>query len=54
MILSCLEKQIELCIIDTTNQKHFTEKSSIKFLNIITDLIELKTTPSGFAPGTSP
>src|ERR1019366_2749034 len=28
---ACIENGIELCIIDTSNQKHFTEKSSDKF-----------------------
>jgi len=36
----CLEKNIGLCIIDTTSQKYFKEKTSIKFLNIITTIID--------------
>jgi hypothetical protein len=36
----CLEHQIDLCIIDTTSQKRFTEKSSIKFLDIVKSIIE--------------
>lgn len=38
----CREKKISLCIIDTTVQKHFTEKSSQKFLDIITKIVEDK------------
>lgn len=36
---ACLEKNIELCVIDTSHQKKFTEKSSFLFWNIINDLI---------------
>lgn len=39
---ACIEKGIELCIIDTTHQKKFTEKSSIKYLDIVTTIIENK------------
>lgn len=35
----CQEKGISLCIIDTSSQKHFTEKSSQKFLEIIRNII---------------
>lgn len=35
----CQEKGISLCVIDTSSQKHFTEKSSKKFLEIITNII---------------
>lgn len=39
---ACAEKEIELCIIDTTSQKYFKEKTSIKFLDIITSIINSK------------
>lgn len=36
---ACIERGIELCIIDTSQQKYFKEKSSQKYLKIITDLL---------------
>ena len=36
----CVENEIDLCVIDTTSQKHFTKKSSEKFLSIITNIID--------------
>ena len=36
---ACLEKGIELCIIDTSQQKYFKEKTSQKYLNIIVNLL---------------
>jgi len=39
---ACLEKGIELCIIDTSGQKRFTELSSKPFLEIIVNLINTK------------
>jgi len=39
---ACLEKGIELCIIDTSNQKYFKEYSSQKYLDIITTIINNK------------
>ena len=36
---ACLEKGIELCIIDTSQQKYFKEKSSKKYLNIIISVL---------------
>ena len=35
----CIAEGISLCLIDTSSQKKFTEKSSEKFLKIITDII---------------
>lgn len=35
----CQEKEISLCIIDTSSQKRFTEQSSQKYLDIINQLI---------------
>ena len=32
---ACLEQGIELCIIDTTHQKRFTEASSLRYLTVI-------------------
>lgn len=39
---ACLENGIELCIIDTSRQTYFKEKTSIQFLEIIKNLINLK------------
>jgi hypothetical protein len=39
---ACLEKGIELCIIDTSNQSYFKEKTSQKYLDIITNVLNLK------------
>lgn len=35
----CAEQSISLCLIDTSSQKHFTEKSSQKYLDIICNII---------------
>lgn len=43
---SCIEKNISLCVIDTSSQKRFTEQSSQKFLNIITSIIDSKSASS--------
>lgn len=43
---ACLERNIELCIIDTSSQKYFKERSSQKFLNIICNIIEQKLSDS--------
>lgn len=48
---ACLENKIELCIIDTSQQKHFKEQSSKKFLSIIITLINKKL---GCLDGTAP
>ena len=39
---ACLEKEIELCIIDTSSQINFKEKSSKKFFDIIIGIIQKK------------
>lgn len=39
---ACLDKNIELCIIDTSHQTYFSEKTSNKFLNIIKTIINQK------------
>lgn len=39
---ACLEKQIELCIIDTHNVKYLKKERDEKFLNIIVNLINNK------------
>lgn len=36
----CITEQINLCVIDVSSQIRFTPKSSQKFLNIITDIID--------------
>ena len=42
---ACLEKNIELCVIDTSHQKYFKEQTSKKFLEIITNIINQKLVP---------
>lgn len=44
---ACLEKGIELCIIDSSTQKYFKEKTSQKYLDIIEKIINLRQLPSG-------
>lgn len=39
---ACLEHNIELCLIDTSMQINFKEKSSKKYLNVITKLVDNK------------
>lgn len=39
---ACLERGIELCIIDTSKQRYFKEKSSTQFLDIIVNIINAK------------
>lgn len=39
---ACIEKGIELCIIDNSIMKYFTEKQALKFLQIITSIIDQK------------
>lgn len=39
---ACIERGIELCIIDTSSQKYFKEESSRKYLDIVKKLIESK------------
>lgn len=39
---ACIENGIELCIIDTSKQVYFKEQTSLKYLEIITNLIKLK------------
>ena len=51
---ACLERGIELCIIDTSKQVYFKEQTSKTFLNIITCLIYSKLAPgAGYDPATS-
>lgn len=40
---SCLEKGIELCIIDTSGLKYFKPQNALKFLSIIETIIQRKT-----------
>jgi hypothetical protein len=39
---ACLERGIELCIINTSSQKQFKPSSSSIYLNIITNIIDAK------------
>jgi hypothetical protein len=39
---ACLEHNIELCIIDTSQQKYFKESTSQKYLNIIVNILNEK------------
>ena len=39
---ACLGRGIELCIIDTSGQTYFKQSSSMKYLNIITEIINRK------------
>lgn len=39
---NCIKNGISLCVIDTSSQKRFTEKTSIKYLNIIKSIINQK------------
>jgi hypothetical protein len=39
---ACLEQGIELCIIDTSQQKYFKEQTSKKYLNVIVNIIKNK------------
>lgn len=41
---ACLEKGIEFCIIDTSKQTYFKDKTSQQFLDIITNIINTKLT----------
>lgn len=40
----CIENKIDLCVIDTSSQKYFKEKSSKKYLDIITNIINERLT----------
>ena len=42
---ACIENNISLCIIDSSSQKHFTTKSSKKYLDIICNIINDKLVP---------
>lgn len=43
---ACLEKGIELCIIDTSKQVYFKDITSKRFLDIITNIINVKIGPA--------
>lgn len=43
---ACLEHGIDLCLIDSSKQKYFTEKSSKQYLDIITKIIDSKLSPT--------
>lgn len=44
---ACLEKNIELCIIDTSRMTYFKESNATPYLKIITDIIDSKITRGG-------
>lgn len=48
---ACLERGIELCIIDSSKQNRFTEKSSKPFLDIISNIINTKLTKNNLQDG---
>lgn len=39
---ACIERNIELCLIDVSKQRYFKIDTSKKYLNIITKIIDLK------------
>lgn len=39
---ACIEKGIELCIIDTSKQAYFKEQTAKKYLDIVTNIIDIK------------
>lgn len=41
---ACIERGIELCVIDTSHQKNFKPETSIKFVDIICSIINAKCT----------
>ena len=40
---ACMEKEIELCIIDSSSFKHFKEEKAKKYLDIIVEILKEKT-----------
>jgi hypothetical protein len=44
---ACIEKGIELCIIDSSQQKYFKEKTSQKYLDIIINIINTRLSSNG-------
>lgn len=40
---ACIEQGIELCLIDTSQQKYFKKQTSLKYLNIIINIINERT-----------
>jgi hypothetical protein len=47
-VQACLERNIELCVIDVSHQKYFKEQRALEFLPIITNIINSKL--SGSSP----
>lgn len=39
---ACLEKGIELCLIDSSQMQHLTDKRAVKYLDIIRSIIDMK------------
>lgn len=49
---ACIERGIELCLIDVSSFKNFKENGAVKYLNIIKDILNLKVISEGFEPPT--
>ena len=43
---ACIENNIELCLIDTSSQSYFKPKTSQKFLDIVTSILDSKLVPT--------
>ena len=41
-IQACLERDIELCVIDTSSQKYFKPKTAQKYLDIVTTIVSAR------------
>jgi hypothetical protein len=50
---ACIERGIELCVIDTSKQTYFKPASSARFLDIIVSLIRLKAASLGIEPSST-
>jgi hypothetical protein len=50
---ACIERDIELCIIDTSKQKQFRETTAKPYLDIITNIINKKVRMEGIEPSRS-
>ena len=51
---ACLEQKIELCVINTSEQKVFKPATSERFLSIITSILDNKICSTGFEPALTP
>jgi len=52
-VQACLERNIELCVIDVSHQKYFKEQRALEFLPIITNIINSKLSESSPAVNTA-